>query len=213
MNLRDDKLAPGVARTKWQDEAVAAHYASGRFRGERARARDARLVARLVRRHASTLAGSLLDAPCGTGRLSLPARSWSRSYVGVDVSAAMLREGEGRRVQGNATRLPFADGSFDIVLCCRLLHHLEATTELEAVARELLRVSRGLVIASFWDARSWPGLRRGRGWRRDETGRRALPRTELARAFERHGGRVRGYAASLRFVSMQTFVAITKACP
>jgi SAM-dependent methyltransferase len=110
----------------------------------------------------------------------------------------------------DAGRLPFADDSFDVVVCCRLLHHLAPGLELERVTAELLRVSRGLVVASFWDATSWPGLRRARGWRRDETGRRPLSRRGLELAFSKAGGSVLEYAASLRFVSMQTFAAVRK---
>ena len=49
--------------------------------------------------------------------------------TGLDLSAEMLsvarhKLGEGvELVQGDAERLPFADGAFDVVLCCDSFHH------------------------------------------------------------------------------------------
>jgi SAM-dependent methyltransferase len=197
------------ASEKWQSEGVAAHYASERFRSARARGRDLHLVERLLDRHAPR-SERLLDVPSGTGRLAAGLAARAGSYVGCDVSPAMLACFTATRVAADAGRLPFADDSFDVVVCCRLLHHLPPGGPLEGVTSELVRVSRGLVIASFWDAGSWPGLRRTRGWRRDETGRRPLARHDLELAFANSGGDVVDYAASLRFVSMQTFAAVRK---
>lgn len=197
------------AEEKWQSEGVATHYASERFRSPRARGRDLRLVERLLGRHAARIE-RVLDVPSGTGRLADGLGALGRSYAGCDVSRAMLSAFSAPRLQAHAARLPFADDTFDVVVCCRLLHHLAPGPELEGVTRELVRVSRGLVVTSFWDAASWPGLRRTRGWRRDETGRRPISRRGLERAFELGGGSVIDYAASLRFVSMQTFAAVRK---
>lgn len=44
-------------------------------------------------------------------------------------------------VAAEATALPFADGSFDVVSCCLFAHHLESK-ELMTFAREALRVCR-----------------------------------------------------------------------
>lgn len=72
----------------------------------------------------------VLDLGCGTGFfLSDLVASFPDSY-GLDLSQAMLgvaREKDAirhRLVAGDGTRLPFADGSFDVVLCRGSLHHL-----------------------------------------------------------------------------------------
>jgi ubiquinone/menaquinone biosynthesis C-methylase UbiE len=198
------------ARHKWQSESIATHYASGRFSSTRARERDMKLIEKLMVQHAPRRIESLLDAPCGTGRLAPPLSARTQRYVGADISRHMLSEFDSQRVAGNAARLPFRSDSFDLVISCRLLHHLDTSEELPQVLAELTRVSAGLVIASFWDSASWPGLRRARGWRRDETGRRAVSRGVIEEAFASCSARVVGYAASCRFVSMQTFVAARK---
>lgn len=195
------------AREKWQSPAVAEHYARRRFAGERARARDLRLIEALWRRHGPRgRAESLLDLPCGTGRLAPGLRPRALHYLGADVSAAMLREAGTGHVLADAAHLPFADGSFEILVCCRLLHHLDEA-QLAEVTVELLRVTRGLLIASFWSAATWPALRRRLGLRHDETGRRAVAPRRLEACLERAGGELLGYARSLPLLSMQTFFA------
>ena len=49
----------------------------------------------------------------------------------------------GRKVQGLAETLPFRDGSFDVVFCGNLLHHLE---EPVIAVREMARVARSHVV-------------------------------------------------------------------
>ena len=84
---------------------------------------------------------AVLDLGTGAGAsaAAVAARFPDATVVGVDTSRAMLREAERRHHQpnlsfrrGDVVRLPFADGSFDLV------------TVLNAVAepRELLRVAR-----------------------------------------------------------------------
>jgi SAM-dependent methyltransferase len=202
------KTVPAQARQKWQSTAVAEGYARDRFRGGRARTRDLRLVESLWRRHGpSGRAHSLLDLPCGAGRLTAGLSARAERYLGADISCAMLRAGPGSTLQADATCLPFADASFEVVVCCRLLHHLDPA-ELREVTAELLRVTGGLLIASFWDAATWPAWRRKVGLRRDQTGRRAVPSALLEECLRAGGGEVLGYARSFPLLSMQTFVAV-----
>jgi SAM-dependent methyltransferase len=55
-----------------------------------------------------------------------------------------------RQVEGSATALPFADGSFDAVLCLEMLEHLPEADR-EPAVREMLRVLRpgGRLVATF----------------------------------------------------------------
>ena len=143
-------------------------------------------------------------------------------YVGVDASSAMLREAGGREQSRRSglcvaliDRLPFKDDAFDVVVCCRLLHQLDDATTVEAVVRELTRVSYRLVIASFFDAASLPALRRRVGFRRSHVprGKYGLTKRSLRRMFEAAGAEVIGFHHSLRFVSQQAFVVAVKRCP
>ena len=212
--------APTPVENRWQRPGEGAHYAAGRFRSKRARERDPRLVARLIR----SLAGqggsvaSILDVPCGTGRLrggtmtAVGTGGVLPNWTGVDVSHEMLTQvnAEGAAlVRASADALPFPDRSFDLVLCCRLLHHLPEAGQRRAVLAELARVGQRYVIASYWDASSYQAWRRRtkgvlRRKGRAET-RRAVEWDVLCGEIEECGMRVLGRAHSLRFVSQQAF--------
>lgn len=195
---------------KWASDAAARRYAGERFGSARAESRDPRLVGRWLRELGAR--GPTLDAPCGTGRLRAALESIGAPLVGLDSSLAMLAaaraSGVLRPVAGSVECLPFVDRAFEVVVCCRLLHHLRGRAELERAASELVRVSRRYVIASFWDSASLPALRLRLGLKAGEgpRGRRAIPRAEIEGAFERAGARCLGFRATLRFVSQQTFV-------
>ncbi|HEX6882882.1 MAG TPA: class I SAM-dependent methyltransferase [Planctomycetota bacterium] len=204
-------------RAKWRTSEAGARYAGARWSSVARRERDPRLVAALLARHLAPGPALLLDAPCGTGRLAPVLAAHGRT-VGLDVSPAMLAEA--RRAErsgtawlaGDVLHLPFRDGSFDAVVCCRLLHHLEPSA-LEQALRELVRVSRGLVIASFWDAGSLPALRRAWLGARPRETRRAVSRAVLSELLERCGAEVVGWKHSLRFLSRQAFVAARRRRP
>jgi len=83
----------------------------------------------------------VLDVGCGVGA----AARWAEgaAYVGIDLSVALVaqgRAGEGLALAAaDVTRLPFADNSFDRVLCMGVLHHLSAG-EVDAALGEMARV-------------------------------------------------------------------------
>ena len=63
----------------------------------------------------------ILDAGCGTGgMLSWLERFAAAKVIGIDLSSDALRfshqRGHGALVQGSVISLPFADGSFDLVM-------------------------------------------------------------------------------------------------
>lgn len=73
-----------------------------------------------------------LDAGCGNGLWlrTLAERFGVGDVVGVDLSTGMLADAWGlagdaaRLVAGDVRRLPFADGTFDAVLCFWMLYHV-----------------------------------------------------------------------------------------
>jgi SAM-dependent methyltransferase len=207
-------------RTRWQAEDAGSHYAIRRFRDPRAALRDPLLVQRILDLHGVRPSlKPVLDVPCGTGRLRSVLERRGMRYVGTDVSPSMLAEAATARdaslVRADAERLPFVEDSFDVVVCCRLLHHLQDEEVLESVVRELVRVSARMVIASFWDSASWHAWRRRMGLRRDEgpRGRRAVSKRTLRRVFDEAGAGIVGFHHSFRFVSQQTFAVALKRAP
>jgi len=80
----------------------------------------------LERLLASRPEGLLLDVGCGLGYLT-QALGGRRRCVGLDYDAGSLKHGAdvgNQRVRGDASRLPFQDGVFDVVICSELLEHL-----------------------------------------------------------------------------------------
>jgi SAM-dependent methyltransferase len=89
---------------------------------------------------------SILDVGCGNAFMTQPLEERFGDAVGLDLSGAMLRASPGRlRVQASAWELPFADGSFDVVTCSHLLHHLHSADRVHAV-RDMARVARDAVV-------------------------------------------------------------------
>jgi ubiquinone/menaquinone biosynthesis C-methylase UbiE len=72
---------------------------------------------------------SVLDMGCGTGsHLSLYRKTGCKTF-GIDLSPAMLnvaRKKLGNLVQGDASRMPFPDESFDLVTATLMFHEMPA---------------------------------------------------------------------------------------
>lgn len=97
---------------------------------------------------------SVLDAGCGPG--------WNydhflehgpevRVYIGMDYSERFVRVANerhpGRFMQGDCRKIPAPDRTWDVVILQDVLEH---TNGYEKPVREALRVSKRLVIITFW---------------------------------------------------------------
>ena len=88
------------------------------------------------------VAGHLsLDIACGSGRYLRPLEEKGARAIGLDLSPEMLRIARGHcgssLVTGDMERLPFADESFDSIICSLAVGHLR---ELGRFAEETARV-------------------------------------------------------------------------
>ncbi len=96
----------------------------------------------------------VLDVGCGTGLLTDRIRRRVRGsrVVGCDFSAGMLRRASRRRpgpawVRGNAQQLPFADASFDAVVCTQALHWVPDQVAALAEFRRVLEPGGRLLVS------------------------------------------------------------------
>jgi SAM-dependent methyltransferase len=107
---------------------------------------------------AGTAEATLLDVATGSADVPRTIAGWAAKRglrlrsVGSDLSAAVLADARRRGddvalVRHDATALPFADGSVDVVTLCLAAHHLDPAPLARALA-ELWRVARRGVVVS-----------------------------------------------------------------
>jgi ubiquinone/menaquinone biosynthesis C-methylase UbiE len=104
-----------------------------------------------------------LDVGTGTGRcMPILAATGARVVVGVDMSMPMLgRNADGRpRVCADARRLPFPDGSFDVICSSLMAGDIQHPSEWIGEAARVLAPGGHLVYSDFHPAGT------SRGWRR-----------------------------------------------
>ncbi|PIP81576.1 MAG: hypothetical protein CO113_14155 [Elusimicrobia bacterium CG_4_9_14_3_um_filter_62_55] len=113
----------------------------------------------LARRTAGT--GAVLEAACGSGRGLAYLAETAERVVGGDYTMALV-EAARRHYQGripvlrlDAHRLPFADASFDAVLCFEALYYFADADAFFREARRVLRPGGKLVLSS--SNREWEG--------------------------------------------------------
>lgn len=136
------------------DAHVAQNYEADRENEQHWRA-EQEFMAAYVRR---TRLGSLLDVPVGTGRF-FEYYAQADSVTGVDISPDMLSVATEKAKSLNlrhlcltredATALSFDSGSFDTIVCFRLVHLLPPDL-VPNLFSELARVSRGNLLVQVY---------------------------------------------------------------
>lgn len=177
-----------AARARAASEAFRANPAAWdelRALGLPADVIEAKLLAALPARGL----GRLLDLGTGSGRLIELLAPRAETATGIDLSRDMLAAARARlgaaglgRValrQADATRLPFADGSFDTVTLSMLLHHVDDPAAVIAEAGRVLAPGGALALIDLAPhaddallrrlAHRWPGFPPARldGWLRE----------------------------------------------
>lgn len=123
-------------------------------------------VEELIRRVNESGIGRLqtvLDMPCGHGRLAPVLGAHCQTLIQADLAMSMLQRradhaAEQRAMQASLLRIPLADQCVDLAMCMRVLHHFANPEPRIQILSELARVSR-YAIVSYYDAGSFPHLR------------------------------------------------------
>ena len=142
----------------------------------------------------------VLDAGCGEGILSCLAARQGCRVVGEDISAPNVRAAcelaaawqvDVTFLQGDLERLPFSDGTFDVVVSSHVLEHLP---DVHAGLRELRRVTRDralIAMPTCLNPAAWALLGGDTYWALRRRSLVAVPigafRTGLALALGREG--------------------------
>ncbi|EYR63215.1 ubiquinone biosynthesis methyltransferase UbiE [Actinotalea ferrariae CF5-4] len=124
---------------------------------------DRRWRAATIRAVGARPGDRVLDLAAGTGTSSEPFAAAGVHVVPCDFSVGMLTVGKRRRpdlpfTAGDATRLPFADASFDAVTISFGLRNVVDTA---AALREMLRVTRpgGRLVVTEFSTPTWAPFR------------------------------------------------------
>jgi SAM-dependent methyltransferase len=141
---------------RYRNLEAARAYDRDRFQDEPAkRRRDRNTQEAILRalREPGTIR-SVLDLPCGTGRLTRLLVEGGFEYTGADQAEAMLTVAREkcadlpglRLLTADASRLPFGDASFDGIVSVRFLNLFPSDLRLPFLA-EMRRVSRRFLLA------------------------------------------------------------------
>jgi SAM-dependent methyltransferase len=107
----------------------------------------------------------ILDLGCGSGENTWRLAGRAQTVLALDVSHPRLQRARqyGPVVQGQATALPLADGSLDMIYAAHVLHHVAAPGDLLRQARRCLRPGGTLLLVETLE--DHPLLRLGRALR------------------------------------------------
>jgi SAM-dependent methyltransferase len=203
----------------WRRPDVAQTYDSGRFDGLKGgfyRWREERAIERALDGMPS--GSTILDAACGTGRITALLRRNGFRPAGCDISRAMMTLARHRLasvgcdvplIEGSVERLPYADKAFDAVTCIGLLMHLDADFRIAAL-RELARVSRGRLIVQYGCLGAVLRLKARMDGRPPGNVRYPVSEAEMTTDFERSGLTERERFWILRGVSSSLIVQLTE---
>jgi len=145
--------------TPFQDEEIAAHYEDWyETSGRKADIQEKELLESLLDRFPGI--ESILEVGCGTGHFTHWFRTLGYAAYGLDRSRNMLRQAVNAYpvscYQGDASALPFASQTFDIVA---LITTLEFTSEPTQALSEVLRVARRGILLGVINQHSLLGWR------------------------------------------------------
>jgi SAM-dependent methyltransferase len=203
--------APWSTALRYDAPGKSAAYAG---RGAARHVRELRLLRQVW---PGARGASVLDLPCGAGRLwPLLTDEFSARVLQADGSLAMLREaaaGSGGAPQAlaDALAMPFADHCVDGVVSFRFLHHLDRAAS-DRVIAECCRVARSFVVVSFFHPCSAHHLRRmAAQWLGRPSQRHARTLGAIDASFAAHGFARAGCAADLPFARDLWVAAYTRA--
>jgi ubiquinone/menaquinone biosynthesis C-methylase UbiE len=203
----------------WCRRDVAESYDSGRFDNLKGR------VYRWREERAIELAlgglqpySKILDAACGTGRITALLQRMQFETTGCDVSLAMMAVARRRMtslgfqvplVESSVEHLPYQNTSFDAATCIGLLMHLDAEARVRTL-RELARCSRDRLVVQYVCADAFQRVSARMTGRPPGLAQYPVSRAEMRADFERSGLTERATFWILRGVSSSLIVVLTK---
>jgi ubiquinone/menaquinone biosynthesis C-methylase UbiE len=91
---------------------------------------------------------TVLDAGCGNGVIINNLPKIFKKTAGLDMSEESLKYVKAEKILASITSIPFADNSFDLLICSEVLEHLK-DEDYFATVKELQRVAKKYIILTF----------------------------------------------------------------
>lgn len=181
--------------------------------------RERACLEQLVRKRAAAPDQTVLDMPCGYGRIAPMLVGLGLTPLWGDISFAMARRvsrrpeaksGVGQLV-GNAAQIPLATNAVDGATCIRLIEHFRLGEIRTGMMRELGRVVRRWLVVSFYDGASIHGKtkRLACKMRGKKVAVAMQSRASFRAEADAAGLDVVAFRAPLRFVHAHTFALLT----
>ena len=163
-------LTPGLdsyqqTLERFDQPLVAADYPDNYGGSWKDRAERASILSALTGLHAGA---TVLDLPCGTGRLTSLLLDRGFVVTAADSSPHMVARAQGsveriaKLKPGNNPQVrfdvrdvmhtEFRDAEFDAIVCNRLFHHFTEPAVRQTALRELRRICHGPIIVSFFNS-------------------------------------------------------------
>ncbi len=150
-----------------EPNVVGNHYDKYGTRNPIARRLMAGFLRSAVELYGEVEPASVLEVGCGEGRLAqhllAHARRPPERFEACDLSLERLAPGLSERIhfrEASVEALPYADGQFELVVCCEVLEHVPHPA---AALVELRRVARRAVLLSTPREPLWRALNLARG--------------------------------------------------
>jgi ubiquinone/menaquinone biosynthesis C-methylase UbiE len=150
-------------RNRFDRRGTAVEYAKRKNTNTRRNRREWQCIEKALRGIPS--GASVLDLPCGTGRLAsllepkgyrITEADYSQHMIDVAIEAYLEKMGLDELpehiqfVQTDVMNTEFEDGEFDAVVCNRLLHHFPTPALRQEALSELARISKGVLVISYF---------------------------------------------------------------
>lgn len=146
------------AKDAYKNKSVASSYDEDRFKSLKGKIED-KLEKTAIEKALSKISGiqTVLDIPCGTGRITEFLLSKGFKLTGLDISGSMIDVAKERLKQfsnleklavGDAENILFGDSSYDLVTSIRFFGHIPHDTKL-IVLREFMRISKKYIIVGY----------------------------------------------------------------
>jgi SAM-dependent methyltransferase len=172
LNLPEEEILLATTRNRFDRPEVAREYRARKNTRTRRNQREWQCIEQAL--HGVGAGAQVLDLPCGSGRLEPLLEAKGYRVTAADASPHMLQQAvDAYRGSSGRQELPahmrflrrdvmhteFADGEFDAVICNRLLHHFPTPGLRRRALAELMRVSKGPLVVSYFSNFALSALR------------------------------------------------------